>query len=60
MSAATERAFERLARNVVTEASLVQCSIAEYLDGLTTIRDEIDVAMAAAREDLKARCEDED
>ncbi len=52
MDTKLDEKFENIAQKAVDTASDVKCSVEDYIEGLRLIREEIDVAIEAAKSDL--------
>lgn len=56
LSTDIERKFEKIAKEATDRAAKVECSIADYAEGLQVILDEVSSALEAARIDLDREC----
>jgi len=53
-----EQTFTSIALRALDEMAAVECSLQEYRNGLITLRDEVQTALDANRDDLRAAGED--
>lgn len=56
MNVDVEEKFEKIAKEATDRAAKVECSIADYAEGLQMILDEVSSALEAARINLDREC----